>query len=180
VTHSSETSVLTRPTRLHIPEDGILHSHRCENLKWCRYLLLPDSCWFVDVKNHSWFEYGSVVYNCYWSSPAQSSWVWVPWDLWPYFTVSFSRLPQLGGPGPHIYLQEQCDPIIPPDIWFPFHCPTTRRAIQFNSIYLTFHRSTVHVRFRTCQYAGKPIMQKHTTTVRTKFIKTCWIKGWPQ
>jgi hypothetical protein len=22
-----------RPTRLHIPEDGILHSHRCENLK---------------------------------------------------------------------------------------------------------------------------------------------------
>jgi hypothetical protein len=30
---SSETSVDTRSTRRHIPEDGILHSHRCENLK---------------------------------------------------------------------------------------------------------------------------------------------------
>jgi hypothetical protein len=41
---SSETSVLTRATRLNIPEDTILHSHRCENLKsyilqhvWGRY-----------------------------------------------------------------------------------------------------------------------------------------------
>jgi hypothetical protein len=27
------TSIHTRTTRRHIPEDGILHSHRCENLK---------------------------------------------------------------------------------------------------------------------------------------------------
>jgi hypothetical protein len=30
---SCETSVLTRPIRRHIPEDGILHSRRRDNLK---------------------------------------------------------------------------------------------------------------------------------------------------
>jgi hypothetical protein len=30
---SSETSVIIRTTQRHIPEDGIFHSHRRENLK---------------------------------------------------------------------------------------------------------------------------------------------------
>jgi hypothetical protein len=37
---SSETSVHTRSTLRYIPEDGILHSHRCEDLKSYEYLLV--------------------------------------------------------------------------------------------------------------------------------------------
>jgi hypothetical protein len=43
------------------------------------------------------------------------SWVRVLWDSWPYFTVSVSRIPQPGGPGPRIYIpQEEGGPVIPP------------------------------------------------------------------
>jgi hypothetical protein len=49
------------------------------------------------------------------------SWLRVPRESWPHFTVSVSRLPQPGGPGPRIYIpREQGDPIIPPGTGFPF------------------------------------------------------------
>jgi hypothetical protein len=42
-------------------------------------------------------------------------------DTWPYFTVSDSRFPQPGGPGPRIYIpQEQSGSILPPGTGFPF------------------------------------------------------------
>jgi hypothetical protein len=45
----------------------------------------------------------------------------VPVWLMITFTVSDSRLPQSGGPGPRIYIpQEQGGPVIPPGIGFPF------------------------------------------------------------
>jgi hypothetical protein len=67
-----------------------------------RFLLLSDSCGFVDVWHPLWQEEGSVVYSCCWSSPVQS--FLVPW---PYFTVSDSRLLQPGGRGPHIYVPQK-------------------------------------------------------------------------
>jgi hypothetical protein len=46
---SSETSVLTEATQRHTPEDGILHSHRRENLKFyneeCCLLGKDDLAW---------------------------------------------------------------------------------------------------------------------------------------
>jgi hypothetical protein len=51
------------------------------------------------------------------ASPRQSSHsqVRVPRDSWPHFTVSDSRLPQPGRPGPPIYIpQEQGGPVIAP------------------------------------------------------------------
>jgi hypothetical protein len=36
------------------------------------FLLLSDSCGFVDVGRYLWREDGSVVYNCCWFSPVQS------------------------------------------------------------------------------------------------------------
>jgi hypothetical protein len=45
----------------------------------------------------------------------------VPRDLWPHLTVSDSRLPHPGGPGPRIYIpQEQGGPVIPPGTGFLF------------------------------------------------------------
>jgi hypothetical protein len=47
--------------------------------------------------------------------------VLVPRDLGPYFTVSDSRLPQPGGPGPRTYIpQEEGGPFIAPGVGFPF------------------------------------------------------------
>jgi hypothetical protein len=38
--YSSETSVYNKPTRRKIPEDGILHSHRRDNLKSNSFVLV--------------------------------------------------------------------------------------------------------------------------------------------
>jgi hypothetical protein len=47
-----------------------------------------------------------------------------------YFTVTNSRLPQPGGPGPLIYIpQEQGGPVIPPATVFPF-----RRLLRFTRL----------------------------------------------
>jgi hypothetical protein len=79
------------------------------------------SCEFVEMWRSLWREDGSVVCNCCWPSPTHSR-VRVPRDSWPYFIVSDSRLPQPGGPGPHIYIpQEQGGAVIFRGTGFPSH-----------------------------------------------------------
>jgi hypothetical protein len=47
-----------------------------------RSWLLSDSCGFADLGRPLWREDGSVVCNCYWSSPVQfGSWVELSWVL---------------------------------------------------------------------------------------------------
>jgi hypothetical protein len=77
----------------------------------------------VDVGHPLWREDGSVIYHCCWTSPVQSFSGLSPTGLMSiFFTVSDSRLPQPGGPGPHISIpQEQGGPVIPPGTGFPFH-----------------------------------------------------------
>jgi hypothetical protein len=53
-----------------------------------RYLLLFDSYGLVFVGRPLWREDGSVFCICCWPSPGSLSRVRVPWDSWPYFTVS--------------------------------------------------------------------------------------------
>jgi hypothetical protein len=61
-TRSSETSVQsTRSTPRHIPEDGILHSHRRENLK--SYILVL--CWYSEQGNFSTIKVLTMNSSCY-------------------------------------------------------------------------------------------------------------------
>jgi hypothetical protein len=91
-----------------------------------RFLVLSDSCEFVDGGRFLWREDGSVVYNCCWPSTVQSFSGPSPTGIMTTFYSSDSRLPQPGGPGPLIY--------IPKEQVGPRHCvpfsspPTTRRA----------------------------------------------------
>jgi hypothetical protein len=73
------------------------------------------------------------------AGPRQRSYfqVRVPRDSWPHFTVSDSRLLQLGGPGPRIYIfQEQGGPVIPPGTGFPLRATCPAHLILLDLIIL--------------------------------------------
>jgi hypothetical protein len=77
-----------------------------------RFLLLSDSCGFVDVARTLWREDRSVVHNCCWPHQRSHSQVRVP---------KIRGSPQPGGPGSCIYIaQEQESLTIIPGTGFPF------------------------------------------------------------
>jgi hypothetical protein len=108
------------------------------------FLILSDSCGFVNVGRPVWQEDGSVVRIA--AGPRQSSHsrVRVSRDSWSYFTVSDSRLPQPGRPGSRIYNpQEQGGPAIPPRHWVPFSPPPTTRRTAVEVFQLASTRGNI-------------------------------------
>jgi hypothetical protein len=75
-----------------------------------KYVLLFDSCGLLFVGRPLWREDGSVF--VYVTGPCQRSLspVRVPWDSWPYFTVSDLRFPFSSPPTTHRVTVEVFDP----------------------------------------------------------------------
>jgi hypothetical protein len=83
--------------------------------------------------------------------------VWVPRDSWPYFTVSESRLPQPGGPGPRIFIpQDQSGPVIPPGTGFPFPHLLRLAGLQMEVFEPTYTRGWLLL--------GSNLLQSYVTT----------------
>jgi hypothetical protein len=69
-----------------------------------RFLFLSESCGFVDVGRSLWRENGSAVYNCYWSSPAQSFLGTSPTGLVTiFYSFRFESPPTWRARSPYLY-----------------------------------------------------------------------------
>jgi hypothetical protein len=91
---------------------GVKHPSEAQD----RFLLLSDSCGFVDVERPLWRKDGTGLSFTIAAGPRRRSHsrVLVPRDSWPYFTVSDSKIPQPGGLGTRIYIPpDQGGPLYP-------------------------------------------------------------------
>jgi hypothetical protein len=89
----------------------------------------------------------------------------VPRDSWPHYTVSDSRLPQPGGPGPCIYIsQEQGGPVIPLGTGFPFHLIFVFAGLRW--------RYSTPPRQGTCKY-------RRYKEGDVCFVQDVWDELWP-
>jgi hypothetical protein len=95
-----------------------------------RFLLLSDSCGFVVVGHCLWREDGSVVYNCWWPSPAQSFSSPSHAGLMTVcYCHRFETPPTWRARSPYLYPTWTGWPSYTPRHWVPFSPPpTTRRA----------------------------------------------------
>jgi hypothetical protein len=95
-----------------------------------RFLLLSDSCTFVDAGRCIFRENGSAVYNCCWVSPAQSFLAPSTAGLVTiFYCLRFENPPTWRTRSPYLYPPKTGWPNYTPRHWFPFSSPpTTRRA----------------------------------------------------
>jgi hypothetical protein len=91
-----------------------------------RFLLLWDSCRSVDMGHSLWLENGSAIYNCCWSSPAQSFSTQSPGGLVTYFTVRFETPPTWMARSPYLYPPGTGWPSYTPRHWVLFLSPPTK------------------------------------------------------
>jgi hypothetical protein len=93
-----------------------------------RFLLLSDSCGFVDLGRSLWWENRSVVYSCCWSLPAQSFLGLSPAGLVTiFYCLRFETPSTWRATSP--YPPGTGWPSYTPRHWVPFSSPpTTRRA----------------------------------------------------
>jgi hypothetical protein len=106
-----------------------------------RFSLLSHSCGFVDVRRPLWREDGSVVYNCWWASIAQSFSGNNPVGLLTiFYCLRFEAPPTWRARSPYLHPQEQGGPIISP--WNGFvttpSLPTTNTSTLSYYWALTF------------------------------------------
>jgi hypothetical protein len=101
-----------------------------------RFLLLSDSCGFVDVRCPLWREDGSVIYNCCWLLPAQ------PFlDLSPaapmtiFYCLRLQTPPTWRARSPYLHPPGTGWPSYTPRQWVPLSSPpTTCRAVKVKVI----------------------------------------------
>jgi hypothetical protein len=112
------------------------------------FLLLSESCQFVDVGCPLWQKRGSVVYNCYWPSLAQSFSSPESQGTHDHILPSqISRFPQPGGPDLSIYIpQEQGGPVASQALGSFSAPPMTRRAtVEVSEPASTWETATTEV-----------------------------------
>jgi hypothetical protein len=90
--------------------------------------LLPDNCGFVDVGRPLWREDGSSVYNCCWSSPAQSFSGPSPSGLMTiFYCLRFETAPTWRAMYPYLFPPGIGRPSYTPRYWVAFSSPLTAR-----------------------------------------------------
>jgi hypothetical protein len=105
-----------------------------------RYLLLLDSFWFVYVRRPFSREDRSVVYNCCWSSPAQSfSGPIRAGIITTFYCLRFETPPTWRVKSPYLYSPGTGWTGYTPRHWVPFSSSTTRRATVFQPYLLSLH-----------------------------------------